>query len=89
MYSYLAETRGWHILNLFIYMFMYLFVCLMCMTIFVCMYVCVLSVYLALGAGRGQRKVLDSLALELQIAISSHVGTESCTWVFCKSIQCS
>lgn len=41
------------------------------------------------GSCGGQKKVLDLLKLELQMAVSHYVGAGSWTWIFWKSSQYS
>ena len=53
---------------------------------FACMYINILHVP---GACEGQNRVLDSLELELWMAVNQHVGSGNWIQVFCKSNMCS
>ena len=43
----------------------------MCMSVFACMHACMCTVHI-LGAYRGQKRVLDPLEMELQMAVNHH-----------------
>lgn len=49
------------------------------------MYVCITCVPDDCG---GQKKVLNSIELDLSTVISHHVGAWNSAWVFCKTRQC-
>ena len=50
---------------------------------------CFASTTHILGAGRGQKRLLESLELELQVAVSHYVGAGNGTRVLWKSSECS
>lgn len=59
-------------------------VCVFCLLISVCApHVCLVPTV----ARRHQSDPLD-LPLQIVVSVSHHVGTGSCTWIFCKSKRC-
>lgn len=52
----------------------------------VCMYVYTICIPSASGS---KKSVLDTLKLDLQMAVNRHVGAENRTWVLCRSNKCS
>ena len=51
-----------------------------------CVSIC--TVYMP-GAGRGQKRALDLLELELQMVVNCYVDAGNGTWVICKSSKYS
>ena len=70
-----------------VYVFMYLcvYVCVyvcMCVCMYVCMYVCMFLC--VCSAHRDQKRVLDHVELDLQMAMRHHVSARNQTWILCK-----
>lgn len=54
-----------------------------------CLQVCMYIMCVCLVPWVGQKRVLESLELELQMVVSNHVDAQNQTCVFCKSNKCS
>ena len=83
-----VALRAEYIFKMCLYVLLKHFCCFYVHVWFVCVCVCA-RVYYIPGTHRSQKRVLDTLRLELQIFVSHLVGARNRTWVLWKSRKCS